>query len=149
MRNWITLVENEQKSFYHGSDRDWEIGTVSRGRGADYHKDWSQTDFYSTLEKYRPSEMIAHSEAVFMCDNDDDIDSVGGATDWVLEMLPLGPVERHDINWSSAISAAVDDDADEDAIKEMAMNYWNGIASPDPLWEYLTREAKVIGSEPY
>jgi hypothetical protein len=38
--------------------------------------------------------------------------------------------------------------ADEDTIRQYARNYWNGVASGDEMWEYLTPSAKIIRVEP-
>jgi len=153
MRQYINLVEaiNQQRLYYHGSSERLRVGTVLRARGDDYEADWKDTGFYSILEKYRPPEMLSHKDAVFMCDNPDDIDNAGGATDWLLTVKPLGKVERHDLNWSSEISGLVSDDPDNiEAIKEAAENYWNGVPHhSENVWEYLTPAAKVVAVEEY
>ena len=137
------------KYFYHASPIPWEEGKVLAGRLDDYEHDWIDTDFYGILEKHRPRDSIGHRDAVFMCDNDDDLDAAGGSTDWVLVVEPLGPVERHDMNWSSAISCAVSDGASENEILLFARNYWDGVPSDDPLWEYLTKSVRVISCEKF
>lgn len=145
MRDLIDIVSesSSERLFYHGSYDPLPVGTIMTGRGQDYENDWQNTDFYSILEKYRPENMISHRDAVFMCDNDDDLDAVGGATDYVLTLVALDKVERHDINWSSAISMALDQNMSDEEIAEFARKYWSGEPSDDPLWEYLTRSAKV------
>jgi hypothetical protein len=153
--NNIGMKINEitgQRQYYHGSYEELPIGTVLRPRDEAYERDWQHTDFYSILEQYRPPEMLSHKNAVFMCDNPDDVDVAGGATEWLLIVVPLGKVERHDLNWSSEISMLVSsDDADNTvAIKQAAHNYWQGIPHhSETVWEYLTPSAQVVAVERY
>jgi hypothetical protein len=147
----IMLREATKRRFYHGSSEALPIGTILTARGTAYEADWEHTDFYLPLERYRPPTKLAHKDAVFMCDNPDDIDIAGGATDWLLTVEPLGPVERHDLNWGSEISLLLSDDPDNDAaIRQAAENYWNGVPHHDEnVWEYLTRSARVLAVEEY
>lgn len=132
--------------FYHGSMTKLPVGTILSSRDS-YEDNWKQTDFYSVLEKYRPKNMIAHKDAVFMCDNEDDIDLAGGGTEYIFVLLPLDRVERHDVNWSSEISMLVSDgyNIDSNEVKTAALNYWNGVPHPnEQVWEYLTTKAKIL-----
>ncbi len=149
MRELLETVST--KLFYHGSPERLSVGTILKSRGHDYEADWKDTDFYSVLELYRPTNMLSHRDAVFMCDNPDDIDKAGGATDWLLTVEPLGKVQRHDLNWSSEISMLVADDPDNiQAIRQAAENYWNGVSHHDEnVWEYLTPSARVVAVEEY
>jgi len=98
-----------------------------------------------------------------MCDNPDDIDNAGGGTEYLFTVQPLGPVQKHDINWGSEIEMIVsehygedgDDDVStsselENKIKQCALNYWNGVPHPnESVWEYLTPQAKILAVEEY
>lgn len=144
------LTETVQE-FYHGSMNELPVGTVLTPRD-DYENDWSNTSFYSALEHYRPNNMLAHKQSVFMCDNPDDIDLAGGGTEWVFTVIPQGLVQRHDLNWGSEISMLVDDghSIDSPEIKRAAENYWAGVPHEnESVWEYLTPAAKIIAVEPY
>ena len=151
MRKYIALVETMQRKFYHGSSTKLPVGTVLTPRGDAYEAEWKNTDFYTPLEYYRPANMLSHKDSVFMCDNPDDVDLAGGATDWLFTVEPLGPVQRHDLNWGSAVSVLVSDDPDNiEEIKQAAENYWNGVPHHDEnVWEYLTTSAKIIAVEEY
>lgn len=142
-------IIKRQMTYYHGSHIKLPPGFILTGRGSDYEISWSNTDFYQILEKYRPEDKIAHKEAVFMCGNDDDIDCAGGGTEWVFTLRADGPVEKHDINWTSSISCALSENAEEKDIRELAYNYWSGVPSEDPLWEHLTRQATIISCEEF
>jgi hypothetical protein len=67
--------------YFHGSMDKMDVGTVLCGRGKDYERDWGKTDFYSILEHYRPSNCLAHFDAVFAVEHPDDIDLAGGGTE--------------------------------------------------------------------
>jgi hypothetical protein len=148
----MRLSEISQIKFYHGSMTELDVGTVLKARGDQYHSEWSQTDFYAPLEQYRPTNMLSHSQSIFMCDNEDDVDTAGGGTDWLFTVVPMGKVQKHDMNWSSEISMLVSDgyDIDSDEIQNAANNYWAGVPHHnESLWEYLTPAAKVIHVEEY
>lgn len=139
------------KKYYHGSMDELPVGTVLRPH-PDYEQQWGHTAFYVVLEDNRPSNMLSHKDAVFMCDNPDDVDLAGGGTNWIFTVIPLGLVQRHDLNWGSQISGLIDDGASIDSVevKLAADNYWNGIPHTDEqVWEYLTTAARIIAVEPY
>jgi hypothetical protein len=154
MRKFIDIVESAAKLYYHGSNDELPVGTILKGRGSDYENDWSHTDFYQILEKYRPANMLSHKDAVFMCKTPEDVDISGGGTEWLFTVEPLGIVQRHDLNWSSEISNLLSvsefDDEYLDDIIEAAANYWNGVPHHDEnVWEYLTPSAKIVKVEEY
>lgn len=139
-------------TYYHGSMDHLPVGTVLKSRGADYEQDWAHTDFYSALEKYRPSHILSHSQAVFMVADPDDVDLAGGGTEWLFTVKPLGPVSKHDVNWSSEISMLTGDghDVDSPEVQKAAENYWAGVPHPnESVWEYLTPSAEILKVEEY
>jgi hypothetical protein len=138
--------------YFHGSSTRLEIGTILTPRGNAYEADWGKTGFYPILERFRPPKRLAHKQAVFMVGSPNDIDCAGGGTEWVFELLPLGPVTRHDLNWSSQISCLLSEnhDANSPQIREAAENYWRGSPHPnESVWEYLTSSAQIIAVEPF
>ena len=138
-------------TFYHGSEQHLPVGTVLSPRD-DYEDRWHNTPFYQVLEMYRPAHCLAHRNAVFMCDNQDDIDSAGGSTDYLFTVKPLGPVSKHDMNWSSEICSLISEghEFDSDEVYEAAQSYWAGEAHPDEsIWEYLCSSAIVVNVEEY
>ena len=142
-----------EKIFYHGSPNALPPGFLLKGRNDEFWNNLQDTNAYFWLEKFRPQGMIAHKDAIFMCGNLEDIDVCGGSTKWLFKLEPLSRVERHDMNWGSAISAYLDEiqdsqDLDVDYIKKLAENYWNGIPHADEnLWEYLCEHVKIISVE--
>ena len=147
----MRIYEITSKIYYHGSSIYLPVGTILKAR-AEYESDWEHTDFYNVLEQYRPSNQLSHKQSVFMCDNSDDLDSAGGGTEWVFTLKPLGPVQRHDMNWSSEISCLIGDGYAQDSleVKEAAQKYWAGKPHfNESLWEYLTPSARIIEVEPF
>jgi hypothetical protein len=137
--------------YYHGSMKELAVGTVLTPRD-DYENDWQGTDFYKPLEHYRPKNMLSHKQSVFMCSDPDDVDLAGGGAEWLFTVEPIGPVQRHDMNWSSEISMLISDGytIDSHEVANAAKNYWAGIPhSNESVWEYLTPQAKIIDVEPY
>ena len=138
--------------YFHGSMEALPVGYVMKGRGEAYAADWSRTDFYDVLERYRPADSIAHKDGVFMCSDPDDVDLAGGGTEWIFELRVDGPVTRHDLNWSSQISCLLSDGhgVDSPEVRKAAESYWAGIPHPDEnVWEFLTREAVILRVEPF
>ena len=145
------FIFESKKVYYHGSSIELPVGTILRPQEG-YEDRWGHTDFFDVLEMYRPPDKLAHSESVFMVDNPDDVDLAGGATDYLFTVVPLGPVQRHDLNYSSEISSLVSLGyrLDSPEIRDAAEDYWAGLESPNEvLWEYLTRAAKIIKVEEY
>lgn len=137
--------------FYHGSMEKLPVGTLLTPRN-EYEENWNKTDFYNILEMYRPKEMLAHKESVFMCDNPDDVDNAGGGTEYLFTVKPLGKIEKHDVNWGSEISMLLSDghEFDSEEIMDAANNYWKGIPHiNESVWEYLTPKAEIIKVEEY
>lgn len=138
--------------YYHGSSRDFVVGSVLRGRGTAYETSWNGTDFYAILERYRPADCLAHKDAVFMVGDPDDIDLAGGATEWCLEVRPIDAVSRHDLNWSSEISMLISEGSsvDDPKVVAAANSYWAGIPHfNEQVWEYLASAFEVVRCEPY
>lgn len=138
--------------FYHGSYDPLPVGTILVNDGERYEADWSHTDFYDVLERYRPPDKLAHRDAVFMVADLDDIDVAGGATEYILTLEPLGPVSQHDLNWSSVISCLLSEgyDPESSEVIDAASNYWQGVPHPDEsVWEYLTPRARVLAVGAY
>lgn len=145
------FITEQPTVYYHGSYDYLPVGTILTAQPG-YERRWGHTDFYGILEMYRPKDKMPHSKSVFMCDNPDDVDLAGGATEWLFTVVPLGPVQRHDMNYSSEISSLISlgHDFDSDEVMYAAEMYWSGEPSPnETLWEYLTPKAKIVKVEEY
>lgn len=135
------------EKYLHSSLEELEVGTILRPR-ENYKEFWGETTFYSALEKYRPDHMLAHHESVFFCTKVEDLDNCMEG-EYLFEIQPNTRIERHDMAWSSKISCLLSENAPEEEIKQAALNYWHGVASSDPLWEYQTPEAKILAVYDY
>ena len=141
-----------RKTYYHGSFDKLPIGTILRPEPG-YEEKWGGNAFYHVLEQFRPPNMISHKNAVFMLDNTDDLDNAGCADKYVYAVQPLGPVQKHDMNWSTEIDVLTSDidimtfnQAEQTkALKKVAMHYWRGDPHySEPVWEYLTTYAVIV-----
>ena len=144
-------LDEIDQTFYHGSMEELPVGTILTPRD-NYEQDWGNTDFYSVLEKYRPANQLSHSQSIFMCHDPDDVDLAGGGTEWLFTVVPLGPVQKHDINWSSEISMLTSDGyaVDSPEVKNAAEKYWAGVPHyNESVWEYLTPKARITAVEEY
>jgi len=72
----MKLFEISRHTYYHGASQYLPVGTILRGRGDDYADEWGDDKFYQILEYYRPKNMLAHKESVFMTDNDIDYKAI-------------------------------------------------------------------------
>lgn len=133
---------------FHGSyenENTPEVGDTLSGREEEYEKDWQAMGYvYKRLEELRPEDCIAHKNAVFMCDNAQDIDNCGGATDLVMIVIPYGDVFRHDLSWLTLAEMALEEN-DHEAIDSCIKNYWAGERN-DGVFEYLARGALIVKS---
>jgi hypothetical protein len=133
------------KVFYHGSSEELDLETILTPQEDGYVQTIEDPN-EDILEDMRPSDKISRHEAVFMVDDIDLIDAVGGYIDYVYSVEPEGKVEKSDLAWVTEMDM-VDD---MDTKREYAMNYWNGIPFHDDkmsAFEYRTTKAEVISLE--
>jgi hypothetical protein len=144
---FIKTFENfKMKAFFHGSAKFIKNNTILKPHVDSYVKQVDNDFLEKLMEKYRPEDKISRYDAVFMVDNIDLIDDAGGSTDFIYEVLPKGEIERSDLAWYTEVQA-VDEEENEDLIKEYALNYWNGVKFYDEkssVWEYRAKSAIVI-----
>lgn len=119
-----------------------------------YDSRWGMCSFYRILESLKPEGMLSHHQAVFLCDNMDDLDNAGGIIDFIYAVSPEAVPERHDMFWSTKITCLADELGlpleqciQHPDIIAAAHNYWQSIASDMPLWEYLVPKAVVLALE--
>jgi hypothetical protein len=143
------LAKQTPKTLYHGSQRQFPLGMILSPQSDGYvtgHGDDNAhqlTEQY--IEKYRPANAIKRIDAVFACDNIDDIDNAGGYLDYVYTVAPIGKITICNLHWYSELySYLCDDDIDEDIIKTHAVNYWNATPTPNAVYEYLANYFKVL-----
>lgn len=135
------------KTYYHGSIKPLKIGTIliPKHESTMIHKG---DILEEVLEKYRPKNKLSRFDAIFMVDNPNDIDNVGGYTDYIYTVQPGNKVEKSDLAWYSEVEIILSEDRNnETGIKLAAKNYWSGVQYYNKsmsVYEYRTESAKVI-----
>lgn len=134
--------------FIHGSDKHLNPGTVLVSSPEDYNKKWSSNGFYKGLEANRPANYLPHNQSVFMVSQDEDLDYVGCGEESVFIVMPKGRVTRHDMSWSTKVTLLIEEgfSIESKEVSDAARNYWTGVESDNPVWEYMASEAKIIKS---
>lgn len=151
MRLHEFLTEQDVKKFYHGSMIKLPVGAILTPRD-NYADNWSEADFFHALEMHRPPNMLSHTKAVFMCSKPNDIDLVGGGTNWLFTVAPLGPIQKHDVNWGSEIAMLHEagHKMNSPEIIKAAKNYWSGKPHfSENVWEFLTPKAEILKVEKF
>ncbi len=105
------------------------------------------------LARNRPVASPPRSDCVYMKE-DLDFSSVGVDYEegYVHKVEPKGDVERRDIYWvgvlvkryakSRMMRKEIEPHLSDD---DVAQRYWGGTASPSPTWEFIAKEATVVG----
>jgi hypothetical protein len=164
LRRWIRLLESEQQ-FFHGSKRCFKVGTILKPQrggyafGSGYPATEKRVRMWceNYLEAGRPSSAVPRKSAVFMVDNPALIEEVGGYSDHVYTVKPIGPVTRCNLYWYSEMEGYCfhlfhdgnhPERADEYDIRRFAKGYWtaapNDIGEPSrDSFEFLAGSAEV------
>jgi len=141
--------------FFHGSYDVLPLGTVLSPHKGNFMRTLlpEEMESHFKLELFRPVGSLSRNRAVYMTCCIEDVDTCGGAAEHIYRVMPLGPVEKHDLNWMSEIDlifSELSDAADmeaEDTISRVqmaALNYWEGVPHYNECcWEYLTTLAKI------
>lgn len=136
-------------SYYHFSSEPLDAGFVLTPTGKSHLGDKVE----ALLNQHKPPAARARAESVFLrCDQDFGRTGVAFDHGYVLKVEPLGEVSRHDEVWlgllknryhhNERIRRAGTKSPLSD--RELCVNYWLGVASPNPYWEILTSSAKVL-----
>jgi len=141
---------NTTPTHWHASAVELPVGTILSPR-PEYESRWASYCAGRVLEDARPDGMLAHRDAVFLCDNQQDTDNCGGQTEWLFGIVVDAETQRHDLAWASEIESLISNGWPSDCprIAELARRYWTGEPSPDPVWEHLVPRAVVASVEPW
>tara|TARA_Y100001960_G_scaffold321323_1_gene395829 strand:+ start:63207 stop:63641 length:435 start_codon:yes stop_codon:yes gene_type:complete len=135
-------------NFYHGSIKELEINSYLLAQSDGYVQSESDEDlegFEDFMESLRPEDKISRFNAVFMADNTEDIDNLGGYTDYIYEVEPIGAYSKHDLAWYSKASSYYL--IDNEKAKECALKYWSGERydkMDESVFEYIVESAEII-----
>lgn len=150
--------------FYHGSSRPLVVGQRLGGR----RNELLEPLIEELLESRRPRTQPSRGVAVFMVGDKRDVETAGGALDYVYEVEPLTDTYPHHLSWYARINGLLRahrpvktrngwqrelylPDASLARARRFADAYWSGADPEDDHgepWEYLTRAAEVVRRAP-
>lgn len=138
-------------TFYHGSRKNFPLGTILRPQTDGYVFDAEVREFESLVDLRRPAEKLSRFSSVFLSRNIDDIDGAGGYTDAVYSVRVLEPVEKSDLAWYSEAWCLFNDNGysctlDQEIINKLIDAYWSGVAyriASRSNFEYRVKSAIV------
>lgn len=134
--------------FYHGSIKELEGGLHLLAQSDGYvqsESDEAVEGFEDFIESLRPEDKISRFNAVFMAENTEDIDNLGGYTDYIYEVDPIGEYSKHDLAWYSKASNYYL--IDNEKAKECALKYWSGEMydkMEESVFEYMVESAEIV-----
>ncbi len=132
------------KKYYHGTHFNFKNGFELIPQNV-FSGSKEVSELENLFELYRPSDKIPRSKSVFISDNIDMIDNLGGYTDAIYEVIP-DIVEQSDLAWYTEAELAIEDSNLNKAI-DCIHNYWNGSPFYDSdysCFEYRTNKATII-----
>lgn len=132
--------------FYHGSKKELEIGLCLYAQVDGYVQTTEEQDLEELMESCRPEDKISRNDAVYFTTDIDMIDSLGGYSDYVYKVEPIGDYSKHDLAWYSEAGIWISN-RDMKKAKEAAINYWNGTpfkSEKHSAYEYLCEEAEIL-----
>ena len=134
--------------FYHGSIRELKNGLHLLAQSDGYvqsESDEALEGFEDFMESLRPEDKISRFDAVFMADKIEDIDNLGGYTDFIYKVEPIGEYSKHDLSWYSEASNYYL--VNDEKAKECALKYWSGEPydkKEESVFEYMVGSAITI-----
>lgn len=127
--------------FYHGTKTELNIGDYLEKDRDGYTEYDEALSIERAFEVFKPENMISRKEALYVVGNTDDIDNVGAYDDFVYEVF-VDDCEKSDLSWYTELQLEMGDYYELDELTPKAIliikNYWNGIPSDNPVWEYRT-----------
>lgn len=130
--------------FFHGSDKLFDEEDMLESQPDGYvQKKWNSL-LEEIFEKNRPDYYVSRNDAVFLAKSLDDIDALGGVTDYIYSVDVENDPIKCDLAWYSEAESHIENDELEKA-HSCAKSYWN--SSPHPKYscfEYLIDIAWVV-----
>lgn len=145
----LSVINNIMK-YYHGSINKIKIGEDLISKRDEGYTSYPEVEKLESLfERYKPKDKISRNIAVYLTNDIDDIDNLGGYDDYIYEVEPQGIIERSDLSWYSKVGGMIEDDQfDENRITPemliMIKSYWSGVPSDNHLFEYRCKSAKIV-----
>jgi hypothetical protein len=135
-------------NFYHGSIKELEIGLCLLSQVNGYVQSESEEScrgFEDFMESLRPEGKISRFKAVFMADDIYEIDNLGGYTDFIYLVKPIGEYSTHDLAWYCKARDYFGEGEEVEA-KEYALKYWSGEVyekAEESVFEYMVESAEI------
>lgn len=134
--------------FYHGSKNDLPIDTVLESTEDDGYTSYEECiSIENAFEYYKPFDKISRKTAIYLVDNPECIEKVGGYEDYIYKVEPEGNVEKSDLYWYNMVSKEMGDFFEVEEITKQAQkyieNYWLGVESNNPTIEYRINKGVV------
>ncbi len=134
--------------FYHGSKNNLEIGDVLISQEDEGYTSYEECiSIENAFEYFRPQNKISRKTAIYLVDNPEIIEKLGGYDDFIYEIEPIGNAEKSDLYWYNAVAKEMGDffEINEltDKAKKYIKNYWNSVESLEKNIEYRVENAVV------
>jgi hypothetical protein len=133
-----------EKNLYHGSDKKFEIDFKLLPQN-EYTSNNNSSELEKLFEQRKPIDMISRKNSVFLADDIDLIDALGGYTDIIYEVSVDDNIERSDLAWYTESQKHLEEGSLILASK-CADKYWSGDIFYDDnqsCFEYRVSSAKI------
>lgn len=130
--------------FYHGSYSELPIKTLLQINPDSYSNKNNLIE--DIFEVNRPDYLISRKKSIYLSDNIEDIDNLGGYNDFIYEVeLVDSNIEKSDLNWYTMAFQELEESNGviNSKIEKYIKNYWNGVSSDSPCWEYRVEKASI------
>lgn len=134
------------QTYFHGSIKPLFVGNVLKPQKDGYVQNKWDEPLEKVFESVRPEHCLSRNEAVFLSLSEDDIDALGGFTDYIFTVTVDSEVFQHDLAWYSKADEFIQKD-DYDSAIECAKSYWNGEPYhilKHSCFEVLTNSATIV-----
>lgn len=138
-------------AYYHGSSKKHKIGTILTAKRKDITHKFKESRIDENLnEIHRPRNKISRLECIFLSKDPSMIETIGGSTNYIYLVNPIGKVERSNLVWQSLATQLEEEELKLAAIEE----YWKGTDPSKVLeeydmielrrWEYRAKQVQII-----
>lgn len=130
--------------YYHGSIKSLNIGTVLVPNPTGYTHQKEVSALETLFEENKPEHILVDRlNCVFLTDNIEDIDNLGGFTDFIFEIdVQDNIVEKSDLSWYTKAFLQLEE-GDLEGAKQSALNYWNGDIF-EGVFEYRVKSCTIV-----
>lgn len=135
--------------FYHGSKNLIENQEKLTPQEDSYTNYEECISIENAFEFYRPENKISRQKCVYLVEDPNMIDNVGGYIDYIYLVNPENNyTEKSDLSWYTMASMEMGDFFELEELTEKSIayivNYWNSTPSENPCWEYRASQATII-----